>query len=164
MPSHDRHQCRHRLNELLRAEYTCAGQLQSVLRAEADALLMRDLDGLERLVGEKHRLMQQFEQLDADKQRLLGEFGHGTDPTGIEACIAWCDDTGQLLRGWKSLLERVRACQQQNRVNGVTLESSRRHAQHVLGILRGQAPLPDLYSPAGTTTQPGAAGRSLAKA
>lgn len=161
---HDRLQCRHRLNELLRAEYTCAGQLQTVLRAEAEALLTRDIDGLERQVGEKHRLMRQLEQLAADKQRLLAEYGHGNEPADIEACIARCDDSGQLLRGWKSLLERLRICQQLNRANGITLESSRRHAQHVLGILRGESPLPDLYSAAGTTAQAGTAGRSLAKA
>lgn len=164
MPSPDRQQCRQRLNELLRAEYACAGQLHAVLQAETEALLARNLDGLERLVGEKQRLTQQLEGLSTDLLRLLAEYGHGDDPSGIEACIAWCDDTGQLLRGWKSVLERVRNCQQQNRVNGVTLESSRRHAQHMLGILRGQAPLPDLYSAAGTTAQPGTAGRSLAKA
>lgn len=164
MPAHARDQCRHRLNELLRAQYTCAGQLQSVLQAETEALLTRNLDELEHLIGEKQRLTQQLEHLAADQQRLLGEYGHGGDPAGIEACIAWCDDTGLLLRGWKALLERIRNCQQQNRVNGVALESSRRHAQHVLGILRGQAPLPDLYSAAGTTAQAGTAGRSLAKA
>lgn len=164
MPLHDRQQCRHRLNELLRAEYACAGQLQSVLQAESDALQTRDLDGLERLVSEKNLIMRQLEQLTADKQRLLAEYDRGNDPAGIEACIAWCDDTGQLRRGWQSLLKRLRNCQQQNRINGITLESNRRHAQQVLGILRGQSPLPDLYSAAGTTAQAGTAGRSLAKA
>lgn len=160
----ERQQCRHRLNELLRAEYDCAGRLQSILQAEAEALVGRDLDALEQLVGEKHQLMQRFEQLDSDKQRLLQSHGHSGDQAGIEACIAWCDETGQLLRGWKALMERVRNCQQQNRVNGVSLDASRRHAQHALNILRGQSPLPDLYSPAGMSSQPGAAGRSLAKA
>lgn len=164
MPSLDRQQCRGRLNELLSAEYTCAGLLQSVLQAEAQALLARDLDELGRLVSEKHRLILQFEQLDADRRHLLGEFGHENDPAGVEAFIAWCDDTGHLVRGWKSLLERLRDCQQLNRVNGVTLESSRRHAQNILGILRGHPALPDLYSPTGTSAQPAIASRSLAKA
>lgn len=160
----DRPQCRHRLNELLRAEYDCAGRLLSVLQTEADALLARNLDALEQLIGEKHQLMRHFEELDAEKQHLLQSNGYRTDQSGIEACIAWCDPTGQLLRGWKSLMERVAHCQQQNRINGVTLESSRRHAQHALSILRGQPPASDLYNPTGLTTQPGAAGRSLAKA
>lgn len=160
----DRQQCRHRLNELLRAEYDCAGRLQSILQSEAEALVTRNLDALEQLVGEKHQLMQRFEQLDCDKHQLLKSHGYGVDQAGIEACIAWCDATGQLLRGWKSLMERVSHCQQLNRVNGVTLDASRRHAQHALNILRGQSPLPDLYSPAGMTSQPGSAGRSLAKA
>lgn len=160
----DRQQCQHRLNELLRAEFDCAGRLQSTLLAEAEALLARDADALEHAVGEKHRLMQRLEQLDADKRQLLESHGFGNDPAGVEACIAWCDDTGHLLRGWNSLLERVRHCQQQNRVNGVTLESSRRHAQHVLNILRGQSPPPELYNPTGMTAHPGDVGRSLAKA
>ena len=160
----DLQQCRLRLNELLRAEYECAGRLQSVLLTEAEALEGRDLDALEQLVGEKHQLMQRFEQLDSDKLRLLQSQGYDGDQAGIEACIAWCDETGQLLRGWRSLMERLRNCQQQNRVNGITLDASRRHAQHALNLLRGESSLPDLYSPAGITSQPGAAGRSLAKA
>lgn len=160
----DRQHCLHQLHDLLRAEFDCAGRLQSALLVEADALLARDVDALERAVGEKHQLMQRLEQLDADKQRLLTSHGYGSDPAGVEACIAWCDASGHLLRGWHMLLERVRHCQQQNRVNGVTLESSRRHAQQVLNILRGQSPLPDLYKPTGMTVHSGDTGRSLAKA
>lgn len=160
----DRQQCRQRLNDLLRAEYECAGRLLAVLEAEADALLKRDLDGLEKLVEEKHRLMVGFDRFDADTRRLLADYDHAEGRSDIRGCINWCDDSGQLLRGWKALMDRVARCQQQNRVNGITLDSSRRHAQHALNILRGLPSAPDLYSAAGLTAQPGDSGRSLAKA
>lgn len=162
--SSDRTYCRQRLNELLRAEYDCAGQLLTVLQAEADALLKRDLESLEKLVGEKHQLMARFEQLDGDTQRLLDAHGDQGGHKDITACITWCDDSGQLLRGWTALLDRVARCQQQNRVNGATLDSSRRYAQQALSVLRELAPATDLYNPAGVTAQAGVAGRSLAKA
>ena len=161
--SSDRAYCRQRLNELLRAQYDCAGRLLNVLQAEAEALLSRDLDALEKLVNEKHQLMARFEQLDADTQRLL-ETHSDAGRKDITACIDWCDDSGQLRRGWKALLDRIARCQQQNRVNGATLDSSRRHAQQALSVLRELAPAPDLYSATGVTAQPGVAGRSLAKA
>lgn len=162
--SSDRAYCRQRLHELLRAQYDCAGRLLTVLQAEAEALLNRDVESLGKLVNEKHQLVARFEQLDADTQRLLDAHRDGGGCKDITGCIAWCDDSGQLLRGWKALLDRIARCQQQNRVNGATLDSSRRHAQQALSVLRELAPAPDLYSPAGVTAQPGVAGRSLAKA
>lgn len=160
----ERPRCRQRLHELLRTQYDCAGQLLSVLQSEAEALINRDLDLLQTLAAEKQRLTVHLDQSDADMQRLLQDHGYGNQRSNVTDCIAWCDDSGQLLRGWNALMDRVARCQQQNRSNGVLLDSSRRHAQQVLSILRGSAPAPDLYNPTGHTAQPGIAGRSLAKA
>lgn len=160
----DRQHYRRQLHDLLRAEFDCAGQLHTVLVAEADALANRDVDALERLVGDKQGLMQTFDALEHRKQQLLEQTGFDAADADIVSCIDWCDDTGQLKRGWQLLLERVRRCQQQNRINGATLDSSRRHAQQALAILRGQPITTPLYNPAGTTALNEASGRSLAKA
>ena len=160
----DRQHCRSQLHALLRAEYDCAGKLEAVLVAEADALTNRDVDVLERLVGDKHSLMHAFETLEHRKQQILEQAGFAGASQDIETCLDWCDDRGQLKRGWHLLLERLAVCQQQNRINGATLELSRRHAQQALSILRGQsAPVP-LYNPTGASMPGNDGGRSLAKA
>ena len=160
----DRQHYRSQLHELLRAEFDCAGRLHAVLAAEADALVNRDVDTLERLVGDKQGLMQTFEDLELRKQQILEQTGFGGTEQHVEACIDWCDDSGQLKRGWHLLMERIRRCQHQNRINGATLDSSRRHAQQALAILRGQPVAAPLYNPAGATALNGDNGRSLAKA
>ncbi|MBI5042214.1 MAG: flagellar protein FlgN [Gammaproteobacteria bacterium] len=159
----DRQHYRNQLHDLLRTQFDCAGRLHTVLTAEAEALTNRDVDSLERLVGDKHGLIQTFEALELRKRHILDQTGFGADQD-VEACIDWCDDSGQLRRGWHLLLERINRCQRQNRINGATLDSSRRHAQQALAILRGQPIAAQLYNPAGATTLNEDSGRSLAKA
>lgn len=159
----DPRKCREELNELLRAEYDCAGRLGTLLGIEAEALHGRDIDAIEDIAGRKQALMQSFETLEARRQTLLECAGFGGTQPDVDGCIAWCDSSGQLARGWRLLLERIRRCQHQNRCNGAILESSRRHAQQALGLLRGQTPQPDLYTPTGSTVTD-TLGRSLAKA
>lgn len=160
----DPRQCRLELNDLLRAEYDCASRLGTLLGIEAEALQGRDIDAIEALTGRKQALMQEFESLEAKRQVLLERAGFGgAAPADMEGCIAWCDGSGQLARGWQLLLERIRGSQHQNRRNGAILESSRRHAQQALALLRGQAPQTDLYNPNGSTSAD-TPGRSLAKA
>ncbi|MFN2309367.1 MAG: flagella synthesis protein FlgN [Gammaproteobacteria bacterium] len=156
--------CRERLNALLHAEYACAGQLVTLLETETAALQGRDIDALETLAADKQALMQHFESLEAQRQALLEQAGFGGSPADVEGCIAWCDGSGQLARGWHLLLERIRRSQHQNRCNGAILEASRRHAQQALAVLRGQAPHGDLYHANGCTTTDNTRGRSIAKA
>jgi flagellar biosynthesis protein FlgN len=159
----DPRECREELNELLRAEYDCAGRLGSLLGIETTALHGRDIEAIEALVGRKQALMQEFDSLETRRQALLERAGFGGPQPDVDACIAWCDSSGRLARGWRLLLDRIRDCQHRNRRNGAILESSRRHAQQALALLRGQSPQTDLYNPNGSTaTDP--LGRSLAKA
>lgn len=160
----DRQTCHADLHDLLHAEYVCAGQLNTLLSAEADALIARDVDTLERLVKDKHELLQAFGQLEARMQKLLQSAGFGTQRADVEACLNWCDSNGRLKKGWQLLLERIQLAQQKNRVNGATLESTRSHAQQALALLRGQSPESPLYNPTGNTGVNHLAGRPLAKA
>lgn len=160
----DPQKCREELNELLRAEYDCAGRLGALLGIEAEALNGRDIDTIETLVGRKQALMQEFESLETRRQALLEHAGFGGPQPDVEGCIAWCDGSGRLARGWRLLLERIRNCQHQNRRNGAVMESSRRHAQQALALLRGQSPQTDLYNPNGASASSDILGRSLAKA
>lgn len=161
---HDPLQCRQQLNDLLHAEYDCAGQLQSVLTAEASALVDRDINALEALVREKNTLLQTLETLELRKKQVLEQAGLSSAPNQIEASIDDCDERGQLKRGWHLLLQRLARCQQQNRANGATLDSSRRYTQQALSILRGQTVPVALYDPRGSNTSSHDSGRPLAKA
>lgn len=160
----DRQSCHTELDSLLHAEYVCTGKLNTLLSAESEALIARDVDTLEQLVKDKHELLQTFGQLEERLQQLLQSAGFGTERTDVEACIGWCDNNGRLKKGWRLLLERIQLAQQKNRVNGATLEATRSHAQQALALLRGQSPESPLYNPTGNTGVNHLAGRSLAKA
>jgi flagellar biosynthesis/type III secretory pathway chaperone len=160
----DREHYRTLLYPLLRAEYDCAGRLNRLLGAETQALVTRDVETIERLIEDKQSLLQEFEALETRMQRLLRDAGFGGERPDIEACLTWCDEQGGLFRGWQLVLERVRQVQQQNRVNGVTLEAARRHAQQAVSVLRGEVPQMEVYNPAGSTASNIAGSRTIAKA
>ncbi len=160
----ERQHCRQQLHDLLHAEYDCAGKLQTLLAEEATALTKRDADALEQLVLDKNALLQQLETLQHSKQAVLSRAGYGHTAADIETCLDWCDERGQLQRGWQLLLERLAHCQHANRINGATLESSRRYAQQALSLLRGAAIPVSLYDPNGSSNAGHDNGRSLAKA
>lgn len=161
----NREHIRDRIYPLLRAEYDCAGRLNQLLDAETQALVARDVDAIERLIEDKQNLLQEFETLEAQMQHLLREAGFaGAERPDVEGCLNWCDDRGALMRGWRLVLDRIRHAQQQNRINGATLESARRHAQQAVALLRGQVPEVDVYNPAGATAANVAGSRTLAKA
>ncbi len=160
----DRQTCHTDLHDLLHAEYVCAGQLNTLLSAEADALISRDVDTLEQLVKDKLELVENFGSLEDRMRQLLQSADFGNQRSDIEACLDWCDNNGRLKKGWKLLLERIQHAQHQNRINGATLESTRSHAQQALALLRGQAPESPLYNTTGNTGMNHLAGRTLAKA
>ena len=160
----DREYYRTQLYSLLRAEYDCAGRLNCLLGAETQALAARNVDAIEPLIEEKQDLLRQFEALAQRMQALLHDAGFSGDRPDIEGCLSWCDEQGELLRGWQLILDRIREAQHRNRVNGVTLEAARRHAQQAVALLRGQTPQLDLYNPAGATASNVAGSRTLAKA
>ena len=160
----DRDTCRTELHDLLHAEYACAGQLNALLSAEAEALITRDVDALECLVTGKHNLVLELGRLEDRMQQLLQSAGFGSERADVEACLNWCDDKGRLMKGWKLLLDRIQRAQHQNRINGATLESTRSHAQQALAVLRGQSPESPLYNTSGSTGANQLAGRPLAKA
>lgn len=160
----DRSHCRDQLLLLLTEELQYAIRLEALLTAEGDALTGRDIERVEGLVREKQTLLQAFEDLEVRRHEQVAAAGFSADRAGLEDCIAWCDSQGRLARLWSELMVHIRQCQQLNRRNGAVVDVSRRHVQQTLTLLRGQAPATALYSPAGSTTDSGIPGRTLAKA
>jgi flagellar biosynthesis protein FlgN len=142
------------LHTLLQAERDAVGELADCLEQERQALAELDGPNLETLAAAKQRLLLQMEQLAGERIRLATAAGH--DSEHMEAFLASADQDGQLIACWRELLETLRACQHQNRVNGSVIVLGQERLQTALGLLRGQAsgPRSTTYQANGRTPTP----------
>src|SRR5690606_20378476 len=110
------------------------------LQQEHQALAELDSPTLEAVTLSKQQILQAIEQWAGERARLATTAGFDSD--AMEAFIASRDRQGQLAACWHELLEALRACQQQNRINGSVIELGRERLHAALGLLRGQASAP----------------------
>ena len=148
---------REALREVLAAELARAQRMLEVLRLERDALARRDLPAVEQAAAEKDRLIGLLEGL-ADQQASLLK-GAGIDPAAPEldtvlerAHLPECAAT------WRELRAVLAECRQQNLVNGGVVDTLRRFARDVLGLMRGSPAGPGTYGRSGEVSNSGGGG------
>lgn len=139
------------LYTLLQKERDAVRQLSDCLEQERQALAELDTKALEAAAETKQRLLQTLEREAEERTRLATQAGY--DHASMEAYLASVDRQGQLQNGWQDLLDGLRACQHQNRVNGGVIELGRERLHLALGLLRGQGtgPRANLYQANGRT-------------
>ena len=111
-----------------------ADELQSTLEAERAALDRADAEALDAAGNRKQALMQQLEQLDAERQLLQRQ-----QPVG---------DAVRESR-WAQVLQVLRHCHALNQRNGSLVNQRLAQLRQALAILTGHAGESDLYGSSG---------------
>lgn len=128
----------HELNDALASVLDemqqCAEQLQSTLEAERAALDGADAGALDAAGSRKQTLMQQLEQLDAERQLLCRE-----QPVS---------DAMRASR-WEHILQVLRHCHALNQRNGGLVNQRLVQLRQALAVLTGHAGEGDLYGSGG---------------
>lgn len=150
------------LQDLLEREIQTAEALHARL-CEERTLLANDPAAIERAAADKQGLVEQLEQHDAARARLLAHAGYGADPHEMSRFLEQGDRGGVIQRRWDRLLEILEQCQQQNLLNGAIVEAARHSVRDALTVLHGQSPRSETYGATGKTDGP-ALSRPLAKA
>lgn len=109
-------------------------QLLHTLETEREALVANDSEALNQAGTRKQALMQQLEQLDAERRQLAHEH-----PAGAT----------RLQPAWTQILQSLRQCQQLNLRNGSTVGQRLNQVREALSILTGHAGENGLYGPGG---------------
>ncbi|MGA7800110.1 MAG: flagellar protein FlgN [Gammaproteobacteria bacterium] len=149
---------------LVEAELACSDALLATLGSEREALAGGDPARIQAEAISKSEQVERLETLERQRARLMREAGfEPSEPAQMEACLRLCGPPERLMATWQSVLERMRRCQAENRVNGGIIELSRRHAQRALHVLRGEVADSDVYQPSGAMASPNG-GRPLGKA
>ncbi len=128
----------HELNDALASVLDdmqqAAGQLLTVLEAERTALESASAEALDQAGTRKQTLMQQLEQLDAERQSLCRE-----QPTRQAA----------LEPEWARVVRSLRHCHTLNQRNGSTVNQRLTQVRQALAILTGHTGESELYGRSG---------------
>jgi flagellar biosynthesis/type III secretory pathway chaperone len=155
--------CRHRLHTLLQQETGCMQRFGAMLGQEFSAVTTRDIEALETVIQEKLALLARLEELEQERNMLLGANGYASGLPGMQECLQWCDPQRQLTVHWTELLTMASVCREENRRNRQLVELCSQHARATLRVLRGEDPRQDTYDAEGETRS-GCGQRSLARA
>jgi flagella synthesis protein FlgN len=110
-------------------------ELAATLTAEREALVGADAAALDRAGAHKQALMQQLEQLDAERVQLLK----------VEPSAA-----AQVEPRWREVLELLRGCHEMNQRNGSLVSQRLTQVREALAVLSGQGgDARGLYGPGG---------------
>jgi flagella synthesis protein FlgN len=110
-------------------------ELAATLTAEREALVGADAAALDRAGAHKQALMQQLEQLDAERVQLLK----------VEPSAA-----ARVESRWREVLELLRGCHEMNQRNGSLVSQRLTQVREALAVLSGQGgDARGLYGPGG---------------
>ena len=131
--------------------------LKEVLDTEYQALSQNDLHAMEQTARDKTRLTQLLDDLEKERVALLRGAGLDLDRSGVMAFLSRHYQPGPnpIAEIWQEIEQLSRACEQQNRINGIIIDNNRRRTETALTILQGQNGDSELYSASGNTVSAG---------
>lgn len=117
-----------------------AAELAATLADEREALIAADALALDRAGERKQALMQQLEQLDAERVQMLK----------LEPAAA-----ARVEARWREVLEQLRRCHELNQRNGSLVSQRLAQVREALAVLTGQGgDARSLYGPGGEVRTP----------
>lgn len=133
------------VERILGEEARLLGELEQLLRSEAEVLRGDDAEAIERIGSSRHHCIESLTRLDAERNaacQLAGGGGRGD----FERLLAWCDPSRRLHARWQGNLAIARRCKEQNDRNGAVVTARLNRVQQLLVQLRGATP-PATYGP-----------------
>ena len=129
------HELEAALDAVVEDLHRAATGLSSALVAEREALVGADATALDRAGAHKQALMQQLEELDAERVQLLK----------LEPAAA-----ARVEPRWREVLDVIRGCQEMNQRNGSLVNQRLAQVREALAVLSGQGgDVRSVYGPGG---------------
>ncbi|MDH0287637.1 flagellar export chaperone FlgN [Pseudomonas sp. GD04087] len=139
------------LLSLINGDIEAASALLQLIDDEFQALQVRDLAQLQKLLDRKLPLLQQLERNGRERSLALQQAGVSIDREGL-AQLAQAQGNGELLARGDQLAALLDQCQEANQRNGKIIRAGQASTGRLLDILRGQD-TPNLYDRRGGSTQ-----------
>jgi len=123
-------------------------QLLLALDNEHKALVDKNIDSIQSIAEEKIVLMEHLEDLNKERRSLLDNAGLDITSTGVGDFLqnSKSPRAPQMKALWDEISNISKQCDKQNNINGIIIESNKRHTENALSILQGKPQNTELYS------------------
>lgn len=128
--------------------------LLSLLTQERDALKDKNIDELERIIDKKAECLAQLEQSSRQRTVWSQRFA-GDSPDDAWDALLKSVNNSNIHSAWQKLKNLFVECRTANEVNGKVIARNQQTFARLLGILRGQADAPTLYTSSGSSSSGG---------
>ncbi len=130
--------CRQRLRKLLQAQKDRILRANEYLAVIRNAIAEGQLDDLQQSLESPDLAIEDIENLEQQRFRLLADFGFDKDSDGLEKCIDWCDDNDQQLsKLYQQLIEQLFEMRRSIQVNSLLVNRGQQRVRRSIGILTG---------------------------
>lgn len=153
------------LNALLSEQADRVHRLNALLQDERQALVSRDMNGLQGVLSRKVELLGAVEAAERQRMALAQQITGNAEPN-MEACLRQLPDADTALARWSDLLDALRECRAVNEANGGVIRHQQRGVSRTMELLDGDNPPRenDGYGPAAPGGAPGPVGREISQA
>lgn len=133
--------------------------LLQLLKDEQELLVNADVDGLNKAIEEKGKLVAKMGELARARHRSLAAAGYEASEAGMQNWLKG-QKSQQIHQNWTSLIELAQLARELNRTNGMLIGQHMARTQTALNVLQGAPEGGGMYGPQGQATGAGG-GRRL---
>ncbi len=120
------------MQQILTQIATFSEQLKDILMKEFETLNKQDFDQLMSLTSQKQHLLTELEK--CEQQRIELSNSHHS----FKDYLQQQDNAKALLTQWQDIREQLKACREQNEINGRLLHKKQQLSDDMLSLLNGQ--------------------------
>jgi flagellar biosynthesis/type III secretory pathway chaperone len=128
------------IERILHEEARLLGDLEQLLRSEAEILRGDDVDAIERIGSSRHQCIDALTGLEAERADTCRLLACGSGREGFDKLLDWCDPARSLHARWHANLDIARRCKDLNDRNGAVVTARLNRVQQLLATLRGTSP------------------------
>ena len=150
-------QCREQLTALLEAHIARISSANDFLLAIKNAIAANQLENLQQSLANPELALDQIEQLEQQRHRLLSTYGFSENSDGFEKYVAWCDnEQGQVSGLYQQLIQGLVQLQHSIQLNNLLIARGQDRIRRSLGVLTGLGAMGNCktYSSNGKTLSP----------
>ena len=138
----------------IRQDTLACETLLALLARERDALKEKNLGELEQIIAEKAECLSQLEQSSRQRAAWSQRFS-GDSPDEAWDALLNSVNNSNIRAAWQNLKKLFVECRTANEVNGKVIARNQQTFARLMGILRGQAEAPTLYTSSGSSSSGG---------
>ena len=131
-------ECRVQILELLEAQNSAIARANDYLVSIKNAIAENKLDNLDQFLTSPQLPVEEIEQLEQQRHRLLQSFGFSSDNEGFEKCVSWCDSSdGQVEKSRQQMTSGLAQLQHSIQLNSLLVRKGQDRLRRSIGILTG---------------------------